>query len=115
MEQALQEKPLTVIEGQSRDFTFIDDVVDATAIMLDLKGLNVFNVATSVETRIQDIPPLIGKALSQKIETQTIPPRSIDDLKQRSLNIDKISPFWKPKYSLEEGIKLYTERLKEKN
>ena len=115
MEQALQDKPLTVIDGQSRDFTFIDDVVDATAIMLDLKGLNVFNVATGVETRIQDIPPLIGKALSQKIETQTIPPRSIDDLKQRSLNIDKISPFWKPKYSLKEGIKLYTERLKEKN
>ena len=115
MEQALQDKPLTVIGGQSRDFTFIDDVVDATAIMLDLKGFNVFNVATSVETQIEDIPPLIGKALSKKVETQTIPPRGIDNLKQRSLNIDRISPFWKPKYSLEEGIKLYAERLKEKN
>ena len=112
MEQALQDKPLTVIEGQSRDFTFIDDVVDATAIMIDLEGLNVFNVATGIETRIEDIPPLIGKALSRKVETQTIPPRDIDDLKQRSLNIDKIAPFWKPKYSLEEGIKLYAEKMK---
>lgn len=115
MEQALQDKPLTVIEGQSRDFTYIDDVVDATATMLDLEGLNVFNVATGIETRIQDIPPLIGKALSKKVETQTIPPRGIDNLTQRSLNIDKIAPLWKPKYSLEEGIKLYAERLKEKN
>ncbi len=113
MEQALQDKPLTVIEGQSRDFTYIDDVVDATAIMLDMEGLNVFNIATGVETRVEDIPPLIGNALSKKVETQTIPPRSIDDLKKRSLNIDKISPFWKPKYRLEEGIKLYAERLNE--
>lgn len=113
MEQALQDKPLTVIEGQSRDFTYIDDVVDATATMLDLEGLNIFNVATSIETRIQDIPPLIGNALDKKVETQTIPPRDIDDLTQRSLNIDKIAPYWKPKYSLEEGIKLYAERLKE--
>ena len=115
MEQALGDKPLTVVGGQSRDFTFIDDVVEATAIMLDLKGFNVFNVATGVETHIEDIPPLIGKALSKKVEIQTIPPRDIDELKQRSLNIDKISPFWKPKYSLEEGIKVYAERVKEKN
>ncbi len=114
MEQALQDKPLTVIGGQSRDFTYIDDVVDATATMLDLEGLNVFNVATGVETRIEDIPPLIGKVLSKKVETQIIPPRGIDDLKQRSLNIDKIAPFWKPMYDLKSGIELYDERLWEK-
>ncbi len=113
MEQALQDKPLTVIGGQSRDFTFIDDVVEATVIMLDMEGFNVFNVATGVETLIEDIPPLIGKALSKKVETRIIQPRGIDNLTQRSLNIDKISPFWKPKHSLEKGIKLYAERLKE--
>ena len=112
MEQALQDKPLTVIEGQSRDFNYIDNVVDATAIMLDLEGLNVFNVATGIETRIEDIPPLIGKALSKKVETQTIPPRDIDNLTQRSLNIDKIAALWKPKYGLGEGIKLYAEKMK---
>jgi len=110
MEQALAGEPLTVVGGQSRDFTYIDDVVEATAIMLNLDGFNIFNVATGVETRIEDIPPLIGKALSKEIETRTIPPRGIDDLKQRSLNIDRISAFWKPKYDLEEGIKLYAER-----
>ena len=111
MEQALQDKPLTVIEEQSRDFTYIDDIVDATAIMLDLKGLNVFNVATGIETRIEDIPPLIGEALSREVETRSIPPRGIDDLRQRSLNIDKIVPFWKPKYNLKKGLELYARRL----
>lgn len=114
MEQALQGKHLTVIEGQSRDFTFIDDVVEATRSVIGLKGFNVFNVATGIETRVEDLANLILETLSKYIAVKVIPPRGIDNIKQRSLNIDKISSLWKPKYSLKEGIKLYAERLKEK-
>lgn len=112
MEKALRDEPLPVIGGQIRDFTFIDDVVDATRSVIDLNGFNIFNIATGIETRIEDIPPMIGRALSKKVKTQFIPPRSIDNLMQRSLNINKISQFWKPKYSLEEGIELYARRMR---
>jgi len=111
MENALRYEPLPVIQGQSRDFTFIDDVVNATISVIGMKGFELFNVATGVETLIEDIPPLIGEALSTRVEVKIVPSRSIDNLKRRSLNIEKISPFWKPKYSLEEGIKLYARRM----
>jgi len=111
MEHALNDVPLPVVEGQSRDFTFIDDVVEATVSAMPFNGFNIFNVATNVSTSIENIPPLIGNALSKEVETYTRTARDIDNLKQRSLNIDKISKFWNPRFSLEKGIKLYAERI----
>ena len=112
MENALKNQSLPIIKGQTRDFTYIDDIVDATTAVIGLKGINTFNVATGVETHIEDIPPMIGCALSKKVKTHFIPPRSIDNLTQRSLNINKISKLWEPKYSLEEGLKLYANKMK---
>lgn len=104
--------PLPVVKSQSRDFTFIDDVVSATRAVIGLKGFNVFNVGTGIETKIEDVARIVGGALGKQPSIKAIPPRKIDNVTRRSLNIDKISPLWKPKYSLEEGIKLYVERLK---
>lgn len=114
MEKAVKDEPLPVIRNQSRDFTFIDDIVSATESVIGLGGFNVFNVGTGVETKIETIVELIGHTLGKELSFVTAPNRKIDNLSRRSLNIDKIAPFWKPEYNLEEGIKLYAERFKEK-
>jgi len=111
MENALKNRTLSIIKGQTRDFTYIDDIVDATIATIGLKGINTFNVGTGVETSIESIPYLIEDVLHRKVKTQFIPNRKIDNLKRRSLNIEKISKYWKPKYNLEEGLKLYAKRL----
>jgi len=72
MEAALQGNPLPIIRGQSRDFTYIDDIVDATASVIGVKGFEVFNVATGIETPIVNIPPLIGEALGKEIKTMNV-------------------------------------------
>lgn len=111
MENAIQSKALPLIVGQCRDFTFIDDVVEATASMIGRHGFNVFNVATGVETNIYDIPPLIGRALGKPVDVEIVPSRDIDNLTQRTLNIAKIASIWKPKHSLNAGIKEYARRM----
>jgi len=111
MENAMKGVELPIIRNQSRDFTFIDDVVDATTAVIGLKGLNTFNVATGIETSIESIPPLIEAALGREVKTKFVAPRKIDNLNRRSLNIDKISSLWKPKHTLKEGLKIYANRL----
>ena len=111
VENAMKGRPLPVIRNQSRDFTFIDDVVDATKSVIGQRGLNVFNVGTGVETRIEDVVDLVEQALGRSLSVVETPPRKIDNLSRRSLNIDKISHLWKPKYSLKEGIELYVKRM----
>lgn len=111
MENALKNKPLPIIRGQTRDFTYIDDVVDATIAVIGLEGINTFNVATGVETSIESIPSIIEGVLGRKVKTQFVPQRKIDNLKRRSLNIEKISKYWKPKYGLKKGLELYARKL----
>lgn len=114
MENALTGVPLPIIRGQTRDFTYIDDVVEATRAVIGLKGLNVFNVGTGVETTVEHVADLIGQALGKTLTYVTEPPRKIDNVTQRTLNIDKIASLWKPKHDLKTGIKCYVGRLKEK-
>ncbi|GAH86358.1 unnamed protein product, partial [marine sediment metagenome] len=114
VEEAMKDEPLPIIRNQSRDFTFIDDIVSATSAVIGLRGFNVFNVGTGVETKIEAVANLVEQALGKPLTFMTAPPRKIDNLSRRSLNIDKISSLWAPKYDLKTGIKLYIERLKEK-
>lgn len=115
MENALQDRPLTLIADQSRDFTFIDDVVEATMSTIGTKGFEIFNVGTGIETPVYMLPILISTILEKPVKIEFIQPRAIDNLTRRSLSIDKIwrACAWKPKYSLEEGLKIYTDRLRE--
>ena len=113
-EKALRNEVLPVIRNQSRDFTFIDDIVSATQSVIGLKGFNIFNVGTGIETKVETLVDIIGQALDKKTSFATIPPRKIDNLSRRSLNIDKISELWKPRYMPQEGIELYIKRLREK-
>lgn len=114
LEKALDNKALPIIENQSRDFTFIDDVVSATQSVIGLKGFNVFNVGTGVETKIEHLVDLLGQALGKTLTVITKQPRSIDNLTRRTLNIGKISSLWKPKYNLKNGLSLYVKRFQER-
>jgi len=110
LETAMKDKALPIVRNQSRDFTFIDDLVSATCSVIGLKGFNVFNVGTGIETKIEDVAEIIMQVLGKQLTLKTIEPRKIDNLKRRSVNIDKISKLWKPKYGLREGIELYAKR-----
>ena len=94
---------------QTRDFTYVDDAVDATLLaMLSSKAEGtVFNLGTGIETSINDLTRLIGKLMSSPIEPSYVDRRDIDNIRRRVLNIERIRTRlrWLPQVSLEEGLR----------
>ena len=116
MENAINNKPLPLIGGkQTRDFTFVDDAVEAACKVTNLKGLNIFNVATGVETPIAELASMMSNVLGKKTRTAQRATRPIDGISRRSLDISAISKIWKPSFSLEDGLKMYAQRMMRKD
>lgn len=94
---------------QTRDFTYIDDAVDATllaAIQPRAEG-EVFNVGTGIETSINTLARLIGEAAERDIEIQHIDRRDIDNIRRRVVSIEKARRMlrWSPQVTLAEGLR----------
>ncbi len=102
---------------QTRDFTFIEDAVDATL----LAGIHpraegeVFNVGTGIETSINDLAGAIGRALDREITIEHIDRRDVDNIRRRVVSIEKIRRMlrWSPQYTLERGLAETTHWLRE--
>jgi UDP-glucose 4-epimerase len=93
---------------QTRDFTYIDDAVDATLMV----GIHpraegeVFNVGTGIETNVNGLAEAIGRALDRPIEISHIDRRDIDNIRRRVVNIEKIRRMlhWTPQITLDRGL-----------
>lgn len=93
---------------QTRDFTFVEDVVDATllaAVCPKSEG-EIFNVGTGKETSINDLALAIIQATGNSMEPEYIDRRDIDNLRRRVLNIEKIRKNlrWIPETPLKTGL-----------
>jgi UDP-glucose 4-epimerase len=93
---------------QTRDFTYIDDAVDATllaAIQPRAEG-EVFNVGTGIETSINELARLIGQAIERPITIEHIDRRDIDNIRRRVVNIEKARRMlrWAPQVTLLDGL-----------
>ena len=64
-EQAVANEPLTVFGSgkQTRDFTYIDDTVEACIRLMDAKGSHIVNIANEAEWCIDDLAGLKSKKL----------------------------------------------------
>ncbi len=95
---------------QTRDFTYVDDAVDATllaAIAPRAEG-EVFNVGTGIETSINELGLLIGEAAERPVTIEHIDRRDIDNIRRRVVNIEKARRMlrWSPQVSLPRGLTL---------
>jgi len=93
---------------QTRDYTYIDDAVEATllaAIRPRAEG-EVFNVGTGIETSVNRLGLEIGRALDKPVELQHIDRRDIDNIRRRVVNIEKARRMlrWSPQVTLTEGL-----------
>ena len=103
---------------QTRDFTFIDDAVDATllaAIHPRAEG-EVFNVGTGIETSVNELARMIGRALGVSVELEHIDRRDIDNIRRRVVNIEKARRMlrWGPQFTVERGLGLTAEWISRK-
>jgi len=114
LKQKAEGKPLTIFgDGeQTRDFCYIDDVVDATIKAMEsekLKGGEVINIGSGKSYSINYLADLIGG------KKEYLAPRK-GDVKhtQADITLAKKLLAWQPKISFEEGLKKVQEWLKAK-
>jgi UDP-glucose 4-epimerase len=102
---------------QTRDFTYIDDVVEATllaAFMAKAEG-QVYNVGTGRETTINQLARIIIEITGAGVEPSYVDRRDIDNIRRRVVNIEKIRRElrWVPSVTVEQGLRRTYEWLKE--
>ncbi|MEO0091417.1 MAG: NAD-dependent epimerase/dehydratase family protein [candidate division WOR-3 bacterium] len=93
---------------QTRDFTYVDDAVEATILAASEKANGqIYNVGTGIETSINTLAQKIIKLFGKNITPTYIDRRDIDNIRRRVVNIEKIRKElrWIPKFSLDDGLK----------
>ena len=108
--------PIT-IEGdgeQSRDFTYVSNVVDGTILAADAAGVSgrIFNVAASAPASVNHVAETIGRLLDRPVEKVFAPPRA-GDIRDSWADIGRAreSFGWEPSIGLEEGLRLTVDSL----
>jgi len=102
---------------QTRDFTFVDDAVEATllAAFSEKADGQVYNVGTGREVSVNQLARMIIEVTGAKIEPSYIDRRDIDNIRRRVVNIEKIRRElrWVPSFTIEQGLRKTYEWLKE--
>jgi UDP-glucose 4-epimerase len=105
---------------QTRDYTYIDDVVDATilAVLSPKAEGQIYNVGTGRETSVNQLARLILSTVGSETAPELIDRRDIDNIRRRVVNIEKIRRElrWSPSVTIEEGLRrTYRWMLESKN
>jgi UDP-glucose 4-epimerase len=95
--------------SKTRDYVFVDDVVLANLLALDIPADYlgpVFNLGTGIETTLNDLYKKIAKLLKKDSNPIYFPDRPGEQMRY-SLDHSKFNKVigWKPKVALEEGLK----------
>ena len=100
-----------VIHGdgnQSRDFTFVDDAVEATLLAgtSDRALGEVFNVGTGVETKVNELVKALIEIVGVDVKPEHKDRRDVDNIRRRVVNIEKTRRAlrWVPEVTLERGL-----------
>lgn len=112
-EQAVKGKPITVFGtgAQTRDFTYIDDTIEACVRLMDVNGYHVVNIANETEWNIQYLAERIKEISGSNSEISYIdaPKKRYDyEVERRVGSSDKLNQLidYKPKTTLAEGLKI---------
>ena len=107
--QKISNKPFTIVGSglQTRDFTYITDVVDAFYVAHKSKLSNeIFNVGSGTTVNVQKITNLLG---GQKVYIKKRPGEPNCTFADISKIRNKLK--WKPKVKIERGIKILLNNL----
>lgn len=100
---------------QTRDFVYVDDVVEANLLAMDYDKCGCLNVGTGLETDINTVYDLIARATGSK-QKRTNGPGMPGEQKRSCITFDLINKEmgWSPSVTLDEGIEKTVEYFKSK-
>ncbi|MCS7007087.1 MAG: NAD-dependent epimerase/dehydratase family protein, partial [Gaiellaceae bacterium] len=103
-------QPVTIYDDgeQSRDFTYVDNVVAANLLAADAEGASgrIFNVAAGAPTSVNELAATIGRLLDRPVERTYLPPRP-GDLRNSWADVSEARTVlgYEPTVGLEEGLR----------
>ncbi len=91
--------------GQTRDFVFVDDVVEANLLAMNFESSMAFNVGTAIETDINTIFEKIRVCAGSTQQRINLAPKP-GEQRRSCISYNKIKRYlgWAPKVGLDEGI-----------
>jgi len=115
-EQATVNNSITVFGSgkQTRDFTYIDDTVEACVRLMNVKGFHIVNIANEAEWCVEDLAKEIKEITSSQSQITYIeaPKKRYDyEVERRVGSSDKLLALtnYKPETTLREGLqKIYS-------
>ena len=107
-----QEVPLFGAGDTSRDYTYIDDILDGIVAALErpLPGWSVYNLGESATTRLDALVELIGRALGSKPRLKMLPAQPGDvPVTFADLTLARRDLGYNPRVPVSEGIPRFVE------
>jgi UDP-N-acetylglucosamine/UDP-N-acetyl-alpha-D-glucosaminouronate 4-epimerase len=110
-------EPVTIYgDGdQSRDFTYVANVVDATIRAGDAEGASgqIFNVAAGSPASVNNLADAIGRIVGKDVEKSYLPPRA-GDVRNSWADVDAARQVlgYEASVNLEEGLRRTVESLR---
>lgn len=108
---AYEDKPINVFNygNQSRDFTYVNDIVSGIELMADkienMAGNHIYNIGCGNPVPLMDFIGTIERHVGKKIQYNLLPAQD-GDVSQTYASTEKLSAFgYHPKFGLDEGIK----------
>jgi len=91
---------------QTRDFSYIDDVVNANSLAAESKAIGVFNIACGKRITIKSLAETIMKLTGKKLKIKYDKPRPGDIMHSLAdITKAKKSFNYKPEFNIEKGLK----------
>jgi UDP-glucuronate decarboxylase len=117
IEQALENKPLTVFGdgSQTRSFTYVSDQVEGILKLASIEGLEnpVVNIGNNIEVSIIELAKKVISLTNSKASL-SFHPLPEDDPRRRCPDIKRAQALlnWHPKVDLEKGLKRFIDHLR---
>jgi len=108
--------PVTIFDDgeQSRDFTYVDNVVEANLLAADADGASgrIFNVSAGAPTTVNELADTIGRLLGKEVAREYEPPRA-GDLRNSWADVSEARQLlgFEPRAGLEDGLRRTAEFL----
>ena len=90
---------------QTRDFTFVRDVVQANVLAMESDATGVFNVATGTRISVNDLAGMVMEIIGKRVECVHEEPRA-GDVRDSLGDISRAHAGfgYAPRYGMEEGL-----------
>lgn len=108
-----QGKPLNIFEDgmESRDFVYVDDVIDATAACIspDVHGVMALNVGSGVRTTVLEVARAVIEYFEMDVPTNISGAFRVGDIRHNVADISRIRELtgFEPKWAFRDGLERF--------